>query len=84
MLLSIIKALPEGYSEGQYNEMKYGISKQSFNGGRSFKVFAQELGGTDFISLNYYVTSTKELLKPCEMPEQKVIDFLENVLISRV
>lgn len=79
MLLSIIQNLPEGYSEGRYQNAKYGISKQSFNKGKSFKVFARELKGTDFISLNYYVTSKKEFLKPCEMPEGKVIDFLKNV-----
>ena len=78
-LLPFIKQLPEGYSEGVYKTAKYGISKQTFNEGKSFKVFARELAGKDFISLNYYITSTQELLKPCEMPEKKVIDFLKNV-----
>ena len=77
-LRSIIEKLPNGYSEGMYNNTKYGISKQTFNDGRSFKIFAKELGGNDFISLNFYITSQKEWLKPCEMPEQKVMDFLYN------
>ncbi len=79
MLLSFIDNLPEGYSEGRYKGVKYGITKSTFTQGHSFKIYAKELGGTDFISLNYYITRQNELLKPCEMPEEKVIDFLKNV-----
>lgn len=79
MLLSRIRSIPEGYSEGLYQGAKYGISKQTFNNGKSFKIFARELGGSDFVSLNYYLTEKSELLKPCEMPEQKVVNFLKNV-----
>ena len=82
MLLQIIQNIPEGYSEGLYQGRKYGISKTVFNQGKSFKIFAEELGGNDFISLNYYVTSQKELLKPCEMPERKVLDFLQGIDLS--
>ena len=82
MLLQIIQSIPEGYSEGLYQGRKYGISKTVFNQGKSFKIFAEELGGNDFISLNYYVTSQKELLKPCEMPERKVLDFLQGIDLS--
>lgn len=74
-----IDQIPEGYSEGIFRERKYGISRQLFNEGKSQKIFAEELGGNDFISLNYYQTSEKELLKPCEMPEQKVLTFLREV-----
>lgn len=74
--------IPEGYSEGMYLQRKYGITRTNFNAGKSIKIYAKELGGNDFISLNYYITSTAYLLKPCEMSETKVLDFLENVLIA--
>ncbi len=77
-----IEKIPEGYSQGVYKRRKYGITKTSFNDGDSFKIYGEELGGTDFISLNYYITKKKELIKPCEMPEQKVKHFLKNVIIS--
>ncbi|MDC6405702.1 MULTISPECIES: peptide methionine sulfoxide reductase [Maribacter] len=70
---------PEGYSTGMYRGKKYGISKTTFNKGKSFKLYAEELGGSDFISMNFYSTKEKELLKPCEMPEAKVVDFLNKV-----
>jgi len=64
-----------------YRNKKYGVTRTDFNGGKSHKVFAEELGGKDFISLNYYVTKNSRHLKPCEMPVQKVIDFLNGYQI---
>lgn len=71
--------LPKGYSVGEFRGKRYGISRQTFNDGKSEKIYAEELGGTDFISLNYYLTSSKDLLKPCEMPAAKVREFLNEV-----
>ena len=79
----LIDKIPEGYSEGMYNERKYGISKRPFNSNRSLMVFAEELGGKDFVSFNFYMGSNP-VLKPCEMPEVKVLDFLEKVEIKKV
>lgn len=76
MLLDAINRIPEGYSEVLYQNKKYSVTKDIYNNGKSFKIYAKELQGNDFISLNYYITSTSELLKPCEMSDQKVIRFL--------
>ncbi|WP_298898341.1 peptide methionine sulfoxide reductase [uncultured Psychroserpens sp.] len=73
--------LPKGYSEVIFQDKKYGITRTDFNKGKSIKIFAEELAGNDFISLNYYITSDKELLKPCEMPDEKVLQFLNNMII---
>lgn len=77
-LYDIIMAIPSGYSEVIHQKKKYSITRTDFNSGRSLKVYAEELGGNDFISFNYYITSGSNLLKPCEMPDQKVIFFLKN------
>ncbi len=82
VVLESIEKIPEGYSLGIYNHKKYGISKETFTNGKSFKIFANELGGTDFVSLNYYKTKDNGLLKPCEMPAEKVIDFLKKIEIK--
>ncbi len=71
-----IAKIPFGYSEVRYRGRTYGLRRTDFNGGKSTKFFAEELGGQDFISFNYYRTSTTNYLKPCEMPEPKVLDFL--------
>ena len=84
MLLKKLKSLPLGYSEVRFQGKKYGVTRREFNNGKSMKLYAKELGGTDFISLNYYITNQHELLKPCEMPELKVIHFINQcTLIGR-
>ncbi|MGJ8745342.1 peptide-methionine (S)-S-oxide reductase MsrA [Polaribacter sp.] len=83
-VLAAILQIPEGFSTGIYKNKKYSITKEIFNNGKSFKIFGKALEDTDFISLNYYITSKNEYLKPCEMPQEKVIHFLKNVqLINR-
>jgi hypothetical protein len=77
-----IAHLPEGYSEGIYLGRRYRIQKTTHAGGRSVKLFAQDLGGRDFISLNLYHLARGNLVKPCEMPEAKVRDFVLRVMPS--
>lgn len=77
-LLTQIQAIPIGYSEVLFQGKRYGLSRTDFNAGKSIKVFAEELGGTDFISFNFYVTTQNQHLKPCEMPAAKVIEFLNG------
>ncbi len=52
------------------------VTRQDFSGGNSQKLVAEELGGTDYISLNLYRLTSGTRLKPCEMPEAKVIEFV--------
>ena len=79
-----IQAIPLGYSEVLYQGKRYGLSRTDFNKGNSIKVFAEELGGTDFISFNFYITTQNQHLKPCEMPAAKVIDFLKGYQVILV
>ncbi len=37
---------------------------------------AEELGGGDYVSLNLYRTGRGARLRPCEMTEAKVVDFV--------
>lgn len=74
----IISKIPVGYSEAMFKNRKYSIEKTVHNNGKSLKVFARELGGIDFVSFNSYELSGGDKLCPCEMPEEKVLDFLKN------
>ncbi|WP_442488886.1 hypothetical protein [Halomonas litopenaei] len=75
-LRMLLERLPEGYSEVSYRGRRYAMTRRTFNRGRSLKVFARELGGNDVVSLNGYLTARGWQLKPCEMSEHKVLDFL--------
>jgi hypothetical protein len=72
-----LAAWPRGYVLARYNGRRYGVSTSQHTNGRSMKLYAEELGGTDRISLNIYAPAHGELaLKPCEMPLDKVTAFV--------
>lgn len=77
-ILNRISQIASGYSILSCQEKKYGVTRIDFNKGKNIKLFAEELGGNDFISLNYYLLTSGGQLKPCEMPRSKVLDFLMN------
>jgi hypothetical protein len=78
-LLAAFDALPVGGFEASYEGRRYHVTRQSFSNGKSQKLVAQELGGSDYISTNVYRLTSGALLKPCEMPEEKVIAFILGV-----
>jgi len=71
-----IKDLDDGAYDVSFHEKRYLLRKQTQLEGKLIKLYAEELGGNDFISLNYYPEIKEGLLKPCEMPVQKVVDFI--------
>lgn len=71
-------ALPNGENDVQYLGKRYLLRKATLLGGKLLKVYAEELGGNDIVSGNYYPTMKGGMLKPCEMSDKKVIDFVLN------
>jgi peptide-methionine (S)-S-oxide reductase len=55
---------------------RYLLRKKTRLEGRLIKLYTEELCGNDFIPLNYYPQLQNGLLKPCEMPQEKVIQFI--------
>ena len=75
-------SLNDGSYDVFYKKKRYLLSKQTELKGKLIKLYAEELGGNDFISLNYYAEIGEGLLKPCEMPEEKVIDFVLKLEVN--
>ena len=74
--LSALNALETGHHTGYFNGRRYGVTIERPVDARVTKLFAEELGGSDFVSLNLFrVGEDQEILKPCEMASEKVIDF---------
>lgn len=71
-----LAALPKGTFTGMAAGRRYVVTKSEFSGGKSIKLVAEELGGTDYISLNWYDLAAGAQLKPCEMPAAKVAEFV--------
>ena len=81
--VSAFDAMPVGGYGGTYQGRRYRITKTIMATGRSQKLEAEELGGTDYVSFNLYRLSGGEtLLKPCEMPESKVVAFVTGVQVD--
>ena len=76
-----IKALKDGAYDVSFNNRRYLLRKETQLEGKLIKLYAEELGGKDFISLNYYPQIKDGLLKPCEMPEEKVIHFVLELCV---
>ena len=62
---------------------RYHVRRQSWAGGRSHKLIAEELGGGDYISLNLYHLPKGPALRPCEMPIEKVLHFVLTLRVLR-
>ena len=71
--------IQDGSTNVEYQNKKYILSKQTLQSGKIVKIFADEAGGKDFISFNMYKLKTGWELKPCEMPVDKVVNFMEEL-----
>ena len=68
--------------DARFLDRRYVWSKSTFNSGKSWKLVAEELGGSDYISLNFYALASGARLYPCEMPAAKVIAFVRGLIIE--
>jgi len=71
-------ALPNGANYVMYHAKRYLLRKETLLEGKLLKVYAEELGNIDVVSGNYYTSIKNGLLKPCEISDKKVIDFVLN------
>ena len=78
-----LAALPTGTFTGTADGRRYVVTKIAFARNRAIKLVAEERGGSDYISLNWYALTSGGLLRPCEMPEAKVRRFVEHLEVIR-
>jgi hypothetical protein len=71
--------VPDGWTRVRVGGRSYGVSRTAHAGGRTLTIHAEELGGTDVVSANVLRTAAGDVLKPCEMPAEKVMTFLREV-----
>ena len=77
--LAAFDALPVGTFTGTAHGRSYVVTRSQIVGGRGEKLVAEARDGSDYISLNLYRLAAGPLLKPCEMPAEKVIAFVKNL-----
>jgi len=69
-------ALPNGANDVYYLGKRYLLRKETLLEGKLLKIYAEALGDNDIVSGNYYPSMKNGMLKPCEMSDKKVIDFV--------
>ena len=74
-------ALPNGANDVRYSGKRYLLRKETLLGGKLLKIYAKELGGNNIVSGNYYPTMKSGMLKPCEMSDKKVIEFVLYAIV---
>ena len=81
--LERLAELPDGYFTANYQGRRWGVTMERLAGGRQIKLYGEALGGSDYVSFNLYLPSSgKVLLKPCEMPEETVVAFVQGVEVQ--
>ena len=74
---SALAAIPSAYGEGLYEGLRYGVTVRKSRDGKRTNLFARALAGGDAVSFNVYRLRCGEgLLRPCEMPAEKVVAFV--------
>lgn len=71
-----LHAIPHGTTTGTAHGVRFTTTRSDFNQGRSTKLVAEALDGSDYISLNFYDLRQGGQLAPCEMPHEKAISFV--------
>jgi hypothetical protein len=79
--LSSYNAIPLGTSFARFNGRRYAVTRTEKEGKRGW-LYAEELGGADFISCNLYRLKSGTRLKSCEMPDEKVVQFVKQLVIA--
>ena len=74
--------LPVGTFRGTAHGKDWVVTRSLVAGGKGEKLVAEALDGSDYISLNLYHLGSGDQLKPCEMPEAKVLEFVDALVVS--
>lgn len=72
----LIRTIPEGWSRTEIDGHSWAVNRITRAGGKVISVDAEQLGTAEQFGANVWVTSDGVVLRPCEVPEEKVMRFL--------
>lgn len=73
---TLIGAIPEGWSRVRIAGRNWGVTRATRAGGKVISVDAERLGDSEQLGANVWITSEGATLRPCEVPAEKVMQFL--------
>jgi peptide-methionine (S)-S-oxide reductase len=75
-LEALIAAIPEGWSRAQIEGHGWAVTRVTRAGGRVISLDAERLDAAEQLGANVWLTSEGAVLRPCEVPEERVLWFL--------
>lgn len=73
---SLIQAIPEGWSRVEIDGHSWAVTRTTRAAGKVVSVDAEQLGAVEQFGANVWITSDSVILRPCEVPAEKVMQFL--------
>lgn len=73
---SLVAAIPQGWSRVDIAGEPWAVTRATHAGGKVISLSAEQLGGTEQLSANVWITSKGPILRPCEVPADMVLRFL--------
>ncbi len=82
-LTALLAGVRPGWTRVEVDGRAYGLTRTDRVGGRTITLYAEELDGPGVVSANVWRTADGDVLRPCEMPAEKVLEFLRSAVGSR-
>jgi peptide-methionine (S)-S-oxide reductase len=73
---TLLRTIPEGWTRAEVDGQAWGVTRVTRAGGKVISVNAERLGDTEQLGANIWITSDGPILRPCEVPAEKVLQFL--------
>lgn len=73
---TLLTTIPEGWSRTEVAGRAWGVTRTTHAEGKVISLNAERLGDTEQLSANVWITSEGPILRPCEVPAEKVLQFL--------
>ncbi len=75
---ALVTAIPEGWTRVQIAGHVWGITRTTRAGGKVISFDAERLGDREQLGANVWMLSEGSVLRPCEVPEEKVLQVLRD------
>ena len=79
---ALLRAIPEGWTRAEVAGRAWGVTRATRAGGKVVSINAERLGATEQLGANVWITSEGPILRPCEVPAEKVMQFLRAAAVG--
>lgn len=73
---TLLRSIPEGWTRAEVGGQAWGVTRVTRARGKVISINAERLGVTEQLGANVWVTSEGPILRPCEVPAERFLQFL--------